>query len=349
MLALRKTQAAFGAELVRLSAPAAPSRNCVLIEVAAAGICGSDVHAYEWTPGYEFMAAHMPVTIGHEFSGIVTAIGEDVTDIAPGARVVCWPTVACAACPACLAGRPQLCPERHVIGLHRDGAFAECVEVPARNCFTLPEGLDLETAALTEPLSVSVNAVDMADIAPGDRTVVLGPGPIGLGAAWVARQRGGDVLLVGFNDGPRLEIARAMGIAHTADLATQSLEEAVLSAFGAKADRVIEATGMSTSVGEGLLALRAGGILVAAGIHSKPLELDLTRFIREKKQLRAAHDTTGAALKEAIRLLGENAAVLSRMITHRKTLAQAAEAFELARARQAVKVMLSPRMEGKIR
>lgn len=346
MIALRKTTAAFGAELVDVDAPDVASPGCVLVKVASAGICGSDVHAYEWTPGYEFMTAHMPVTIGHEFSGVISAVGTDVAHFSVGDRIVCWPTVACGKCPACAAGRPQHCASRAVIGLHRDGGFAECVEVPARNCFRVPESLNLELAALAEPLSISVNAVDVADVAPGDRVVVLGPGPIGLGAAWVAASRGADVLLAGFNDEPRLAIARSMGIARTADLATTTLEAAVLDAFGDKADRVIEATGIAASITDGLSVLRAGGILVAAGIHSRPIELDLTRFIREKKQLRAAHDTTSAAFSQALGLLAENAAVLARMITHRRTFSDAAEAFELARARQAVKVMLSPAKEG---
>ncbi len=345
MIALRKTAAAFGAELVRMAAPAVPSADSVIIEVAATGICGSDVHAYEWTPGYEFMSAHLPLTIGHEFSGIVRSVGAAVTERMPGERVVCWPTIACTRCTACMAGRPQHCPERKVIGLHRNGGFAGCVEVPARNCFRVPDGLDLETAALAEPLSIAVNAVDVADIGEGDRVVVLGPGPIGLGAAWVATRRGAQVLIAGFNDTARLTIARDMGIAGAVDLATTSLDNAVTAAFGDKADRVIEATGIVDSITDGLAVLRPGGILTAAGIHTKPLELDLTRFIREKKQLRAAHDTTHAAFEEAISLLSGNASSLSRMITHRKPLAEAAEAFALARARQAVKVMLIPPQE----
>lgn len=345
MIALRKTATAFGAELVRIAAPATPSADSVIIEVAATGICGSDVHAYEWTPGYEFMAAHLPLTIGHEFSGIVRTLGAAVTDIMPGERVVCWPTVACTRCTACQAERPQHCPERKVIGLHRDGGFARCVEVPARNCLRIPDRLDLETAALAEPLSIAVNAVDVAEIRDGDRVVVLGPGPIGLGAAWVATQRGGKVLVAGFNDTPRLAIAREMGVAATVDLATTSLDAAVTATFGDRADRVIEATGIVSSITEGLAALRPGGILTAAGIHTTPFELDLTRFIREKKQLRAAHDTTHAAFQEAIRLLGDNTDNLARMITHRRPLAEAANAFALARTRQAVKVMLIPPRE----
>ena len=102
MIAFRKTAAAFGAELVTLAAPSsALADGEVLIDVAAAGICGSDIHAYEWTSGYEFMTAAMPVTIGHEFSGTVRAVGQGVTSFKRGDRVVCWPTVTCGKCRTC--------------------------------------------------------------------------------------------------------------------------------------------------------------------------------------------------------------------------------------------------------
>ncbi|WP_026869569.1 zinc-dependent alcohol dehydrogenase [Inquilinus limosus] len=346
MIAFRKTAAAFGAELVASTAPPAPAAGEVLIAVAAAGICGSDLHAYEWTPGYEFMASVLPVTLGHEFAGTVRAVGPGVAGLEVGDRVTCWPTVACGRCFACRAGEPQHCQSRSIVGLHADGGFAEAVRVPAASCRCVPDGLPLEVAALTEPLSVAVNAVDVADVAPGDRVVVLGPGPIGLGIAFVAQLRGAQVLLCGLDDGVRLQRAREMGIAHVADLAGEPLADIVARVFDAPADRVIEATGAARSVHDGLAVLRSGGILVVAGIHSGHLDLDLTRFVRDKKQLRAAHDTTARAFATAIDLLTAHAAVLSRLITHRLPLARAVEAFELARQRQAVKVLLLPQAES---
>lgn len=345
MIALRKVASAFGAGLVETDDPL-PREGEVLVAVAAAGICGSDIHAYEWTPGYEFMAAAMPLTIGHEFAGTVRALGPGVSGFEIGDRVTCWPTVGCGRCAACAARTPQHCRNRRVIGLHVDGGFADAVRVPAANCRLVPDGLPLAVAALTEPLSVAVNAVDVAEIAPGDKVVVLGPGPIGLGIAFVAATRGARVLLCGLNDAPRLGKAREIGILHCVDLAEQSLPDAVRRVFDGPADRVIEATGIARSVGDGLEALRSGGVLVVAGIHSGRLDLDLTRFVREKKQLRAAHDTTARALDEAIALLAAHAEVLARLITHREPLSRAVEAMELARSRQAVKVLLIPQAGG---
>ncbi|ACL58652.1 zinc-dependent alcohol dehydrogenase [Methylobacterium nodulans] len=346
MFALRKSATAFGADLMEIDRPGRPAPGFVTIDVAAAGICGSDLHAYEWTPGYEFMAMAMPVTLGHEFSGVVREVGEGVTGLAAGDSVTCWPTVACGACEACRSGEPQHCQNRAIIGLHCDGGFAETVTVPARNCRPLPAGLPLDVAALAEPLAVAVNAVDVAEVQPGERVVVLGPGPIGLGIAWIAQGRGARVLLAGLDDGVRLATARRMGIAQCVDLREESLEQATRRVFGGPADRVIEATGVARSVSDGLAVLRSGGVMVVAGIHSAPLALDLTHFVRSKKQLRAAHDTTARALDEAIRLLAQHADTLAVLITHRQPLARAVEAFELARSRTAVKVMLIPATAG---
>ncbi|MDP4024648.1 alcohol dehydrogenase catalytic domain-containing protein [Methylobacterium sp. NEAU 140] len=342
MLALRKATAAFGADLVEVEEPAAPGPGRVTVAVAAAGICGSDLHAFAWTPGYAFMTAFMPLTLGHEFSGTIRAVGEGVTALEVGDRVTCWPTVPCGACPACAADRPQDCQARAIVGLHADGAFAEQVVVPAANCRRLPDGLPLPVAALAEPLAVAVNAVDVAGIRPGDRVAVLGPGPIGLCIAFVAQQRGARVLLAGLDDAVRLERARALGIHRTADLAGASLEDAVRQAFDGQADRVIEATGAARSVADGLAVLRSGGVMTVAGIHSRSLDLDLTGFVRSKKQIRAAHDTTASAFDEAIRLLAAHADALGTLITHRRPLGAALEAFDLARSRRAVKVLLVP-------
>lgn len=343
MLALRKTRPAPGAELAQhlLDAKTLPADE-VEIAVHATGICGSDLHAFHWDAGYEFMAKALPVTIGHEFSGTVTALGQNVRTPGVGSRVVCWPTLPCGGCAACMAGHATSCTSRSIVGLHRDGGFAAYVRVPAGSCFPIPDGLPLDRAALAEPLSVAINAVDLAEIEPGQRVAVMGPGPIGLAAAWVAMIRGADVLLLGMNDGPRLDLARRMNIPHCVDLAETRLDIAITQAFGTSADRVIEATGHAGSIEQGLEILRPGGIFVVAGIHGDACQLDLARFVRGKKQLRGAHDTTRQAFEEAIRLLNERGDELAQMITHRMPLSEAMAAFSLAGNGEAMKVLLFP-------
>ncbi len=346
ILALRKTAPAFGAELVETSlADLDLAPDEVEIEVLAAGICGSDLHAYAWDSGYEFMAPLLPVTIGHEFCGIVRARGaavEGEAAVAVGDRVVCWPTVPCGACGACRGGDPLGCEARRIIGLHRDGGFCARVRVPAANCFAVPPGMAPDLAALAEPLAIAIHAADLAGIEAGSRVAVLGPGPIGLAAAWIAARDGARVLLVGLDDPHRLKLAREMGIESVADLSQGTLADHVEAAFGGKADRVIEATGAPASVEEGLGVLRPRGVLVAAGIHSGHCSVDLADLVRGKKQIRGAHDTTEPSFRRAIDLLDREAEALGRLVSHRLPLREALRGFELARGGTAMKIILYP-------
>lgn len=343
MLALRKTRPAPGAELVQMDfAKCPPAGNEVDVSIHAAGVCGSDLHAVAWDAGYGFMEPLLPLTIGHEFSGVVIATGADVTHLNPGDRVVCWPTVPCGTCAGCAAQQPLTCEARRIVGLHSDGGFADRARVPASVLHRIPETLPFDLAALCEPLSVAVNAVNLAQITPGANVVVLGPGPIGAACAFVAQQRGARVLLAGMKDDKRLCIARDMGIAASCDLSETPLADAVETAFGTSADRVIEATGAAASITQGLEVLRPQGILVVGGIHNAPLSLDLARFVREKKQMRGAHDTSPAAFAEAMDLLGSHGAALSHLITHRLPLERALDGIEFARSGSAMKVLLLP-------
>ena len=339
MRALRKTQAAFGLEFADLPPPPPPGPGEVVVSVAAVGICGSDVHAYEWTEGYGFMVPHLPLTMGHEFAGTITRNGIG-SGFEEGERVTVIPFVACGACAACRAENSRNCTNRQGIGLTRDGGFQAEVRVPARSCVRVPAAVDDELAALTEPLGVGLQAVLTAEVALGDTVLVLGPGTIGQAIALFARLAGAArVIVAGRADGPRFEVLRALGFTDVIDVAATPLAEALA---GTRIDVVIEATGVPASINEGFGVLKKGGVLVAAGIHAAPLTLPLTDFVRMRHQLRATH---GAERGSWDRVLAHLAAAPERfrpMTTHRLPLARGLEGFELARQRAASKVILRP-------
>ena len=340
MLTIRKLGPGAGAAVEDCAQAAPPAAAQITIAVRAAGICGSDVHAWAWDAGYDFMTPHLPLTLGHEFAGHVVALGEGVDHLALGDAVVCWPTITCGTCASCRAGSPGDCAQRRVIGLHRDGGFASHVTLPAANALPLPAGLPMDVAALAEPLAVAVHAVDLAEPGFGTKIMVMGPGMIGLCAALVAQDRGADVLLAGHGDQPRLDLARRMGIRRTLDLATDGAA-ATLDGF-APLDAVIEATGNPATIDQGLSLLRQGGIMVVAGIHGGPVTFDINRLVRGKKQLRGSHDTTPRAFREAIGRLAADPDRFAPLITHRLPLSRAEEGFALARQRSALKVLLIP-------
>ena len=344
MQALQKTTPAFGLELREISPPGAPGPGEVSVAVAAAGICGTDLHIYEWTSGYEAMTQAMPVTLGHEFSGRVVAIGPRVTGLRAGAVVAVRPSVVCGRCAACVAGNADACTQREGLGVTRNGGLAKLVNVPADNCIAVPDGLDAQIVALTEPMTVSAEAVDTGEFRAGDRVLVLGPGNIGQGIALFSRAAGAaQVVIVGKDDSLRLDVLRRMGFADTVDLGVRMLQEALAPYLAVgKFDVVFEATGVPAVVQQALDVLRKRGILVIAGIHPGPASVNLTRLVREHQQIRGTYRAPIATWTRVIGFLAANADLVRQMITHKVPLARALEGFELARNRSASKVLILP-------
>ncbi len=339
MKALQKTAPDFGLELREVAEPAPPGAGEVVVDVTAAGICGSDLHIYEWSGGYEFVTPSMPVTLGHEFAGRVAAVGEGVTGLAPGDRVTVMPSVTCGLCAACQARDFDRCVTRTGIGMTRPGAFARFVLAPAINCVPLPAGVDDELAALTEPLTVGARAVESGEIKPGDRVLVMGPGTVGQTIAVMARAAGAEVTIVGKDDPDRLACLLELGFERLVDLKDMPLAD--LAAPG-KFDVVFEATGVPATINHGLGVLRRRGILVVCGIHASHAPVDLNRLNREQLQIRGSNRASRATWGRVVDLLAKEGERLRPMITHRLPLERAIEGFELARQKVASKVMILP-------
>ncbi|WP_280151560.1 alcohol dehydrogenase catalytic domain-containing protein [Piscinibacter sp. XHJ-5] len=338
MQALRKTHAAAGVELVEVPAPQAAAADDVLVRVIATGICGSDLHVDDWTPSYAFITPALPVTLGHEFVG--------VAESGPwrGRRVVVRPSVTCGACAACLAGRHDACERRTGIGMTRDGAFAEWVRVPQRNCVPVPDGLSDELAALAEPLSISMQALRVAGDVRGQRVLVMGPGTIGQGIALLARRAGArQVVVSGRDDEARLAALRRMGFDALVDVEKTPLADACSPWLGGESfDLVFEATGVPETIAEALPLLRRNGIVVVTGIHARPLQLDLTTLVRKQQQLRGSFRPPESDWPQALALMNELGEDMAQMVSHVLPLSRAHEGFALAHGKQASKVLLRP-------
>lgn len=343
MLTLRKTAAAFGLDLGEIAEAPSPAAHEVTVEVEAAGICGSDVHAYEWTDGYGFMVPHLPVVMGHEFAGRIVKAGAGA-GVAEGTRVTVMPGVQCGVCPNCRRGDQRNCQNRASIGLTRNGGFGRYVTIPGANCLPLPDPVDTELGALTEPLCVGAEAVLTGGVGLGDTVLVMGPGTIGQAIAVFARAAGaGRVLIAGKADGPRFDVMRELGFTGILDVAEAPLLDLVMAATGGrKVDVVIEATGYPPSVVDGLGVLRTGGVLVVAGIHPGPVSLPLTTFVRARHQLRATHGCERPTWDKVLGLMAREPERIRPMISHRLPLSRGIEGFELSRQRAASKVILKP-------
>jgi threonine 3-dehydrogenase len=344
MKALQKTTPAFGVELREVEPPGRPGSGDVLIKVGAVGVCGSDVHIYEWTGNYEHVTPVMPVTLGHEFGGHVAEVGPNVTDLTPGDAVAIVPSVTCGTCAACQAQQFDDCPSRNSIGITLPGAFAPLVVVPAVNCIRLPRAVDSELAALTEPMTIGARAVESGEIKPGDRVLIMGPGPIGQSIAVMAREAGAaEIIIVGKDDAPRLGCLQALGFDHTIDLAEGTLKDHLTPYLNSgKFDVVFEATGVGATLQQGLDVLRRFGILVTCAIHAAPAAFDVTPFVRVQQQIRGSARGTAATWQRVLDVLEKKGEQLRRMITHRLPLEHVVEGFELARQKAASKVIIIP-------
>ena len=195
----------------------------VLVRVAFAGICGSDMHIIHGDNAFE----RFPRITGHEFAGLVEAVGEGVEGVTVGDRVCIDPVISCGHCYPCRIGRPNVCTALEVIGVHRNGGFEERVNVPAGNVHRLPENLGLDAAALVEPYTIAANVLGRMQPHPGDRLLILGAGVIGLTILQVARAQGIEDITVSDVIDARLATARELGATRTLNGAEQDVEAEV--------------------------------------------------------------------------------------------------------------------------
>jgi L-iditol 2-dehydrogenase len=319
-----------------------PGPSEVLLGVASCGVCGSDVHAFRSDPGFEWVTT--PVTLGHEFSGIVEEVGPGVTRVSPGDRVVAVAVQGCGRCETCLSDATHLCPDRVAIGLSRDGGMAEYAVMSEQHLVPVPEGLDLAVAALGEPLSVAVHAVDVrAEIEPGQRVVVSGPGPIGVLCGMLVRHRQSEVLLTGVeqDSASRLPAAERVGL-RTANLSEKPLEEHLRDSFGDYAPDVwIESSGSVRALGSALESVRPGGTVGVVGLYAEEMRFSPTDAVRREISLMFSYSCNYADYQTALDLLGTGAIDPDPLLS-KYPLGSAPEAFEAVGQGRTVKAMLLP-------
>jgi len=325
-----------------------PGPDELLIEVAACGICGSDVHGYDGSTGRRIP----PIVMGHEAAGVVSAVGAEVRGFAPGDRVTFDSTVFCGACDYCLKGEVNLCNRRQVIGVscgeyRRAGAFAEFLTVPARVAYHLPKTLSFAEAAMLEAVSVALHGVAVTEMKGGETVLVIGAGMIGLLLLQASRAAGASRVFVSDVDTTRLKLADELGASETFVAPGVALVEEVLRRTeGSGVDVVLEAVGREETIATGIDCVRKGGTVTLVGNISPQVGLPLQKVVSRQIRLQGSCASAGE-YPEAMRLMAEGRIKVAPLITAVAPLSDGPAWFERLHAREPnlMKVVLDPRSQ----
>jgi L-iditol 2-dehydrogenase len=312
----------------------------VKIEVKFAGICGTDLHVY-----HDTFKNYPPVTLGHEFSGVIVEVGSKVQRVKVGDRVAVNPSTAvvCGTCEYCLQGYYMFCPIRRGMGHGVNGAFTKYVAVRDDQVYTLPQHVSLEEAALAEPLACAVQAIEeLTDLHAGDVVLLSGPGPIGMLCLQLLTAKGCRVIVAGTGqDQLRLEMALRLGASMAIDVTAEDLQQIVLRETGGLGvDAAVECAGAGASVVACLNAVKRLGKHIQVGIVGREVTLPFDTILYKQLQVVGTLAHSQKTWVRVIKLLHQRKLALTETITHRLPMSRWEEAFELCERKQGLKVFL---------
>lgn len=317
----------------------AMGRGQVLIEVKACGICGTDMHIYSGGQGPS--AVKPPIILGHEFSGKVVDVGDDVTDIAIGDKVTVDPNIYCGRCHYCRTGRGHLCVNLKNIGVMLDGGFAEYCVVPQNQAYKMPDDMPYEVGAMVEPVACCLHGTDLAGIKPGDSVVVLGGGAIGLIHAQLARLAGAASVIISEPSAARRALAEQLGFDALVDPVNQDVRKTVMDMTVYGADVVIEAAGLAATARQAFDLVKRGGTVLQFGVVDESAEIGLKPFDIYQKEIKWIGSFVNPYTHaRALELLAKGKIEVFSLISHRYTLDQIDEGLKPDERGNRIKAMV---------
>jgi threonine 3-dehydrogenase len=339
MQAIVKAQRAPGLTVRSVPKPHAGPGE-VLIAVRHAGVCGTDLHIADWNAWAQGRIAP-PVVVGHEFAGEIVAVGDGVAELSVGQLVTAEGHIVCGHCLQCRTGHSHICQNTRIIGVDRDGAFAEYIAMPATNVLPL-DGIPTTVGAVMDPMGNAFHTVLSADI-PGSTVFVVGCGPIGCFAVGIARAAGAARVIASDVNTKRLALARRMGAQVTIDASADDVVRTVLGETGGEgADLVCEMSGVPAALQQAFGAVRLGGRVHLLGLPNGAVPLDLARDVIFKGI--TVYGVVGRKMYETWHQMRRylTAGLLDPrpVITHQFPLAKIDEALAAIRAGDAGKIIL---------
>ncbi len=316
-----------------------PESEQVIIQVKAVGICGSDVHGFRGTTGRRMP----PIIMGHEFSGVVSAVGTAVNEWKTGDRVVINPLLTCGVCASCLAGKPNTCQDRHCLGVDMHGAYASFVAVHRSMVHALPDEVTFAQGAMVEPLAVAMHAANITDFSLCEDVVIIGAGTIGLLTLLSVKMKGAGKVIQIDTDPHRLAFAESIGATHVINAAKTDAVQEVRALTGDKgADAVIEAVGISATANQSLYLVKNGGNVTWIGNSQPEIKINMQQIVTRELTLKGSYGFT-SEFTTALAAIQQQ--IIDPMVLVEKeiTLAEASNIIDdLARGKaQYIKVMVN--------
>jgi L-iditol 2-dehydrogenase len=330
-------------EIRQIPEPPAPGPNEVVLEVRAAGVCGSDLHMWHENHSWKIK---LPLVLGHEFCGVVADVGANVNGFKVGDRVACETAAqVCNQCIYCLTGNYNLCPNRLGYGALADGAFTRYVTARPQILHHIPDNVPFEHAALTEPICVAYNALveKTSSMKPGDTVVIQGPGPIGIMALLVTRLRGASTIIVlgTDRDQHRLDVAAELGATHAINIQRENVTDLVRSmGDGFGVDLVVDCTGVSIALKQAMELVRPNGTITKIGWGPEPLGYSLDPLVGKAVTLQGSFSHTYSTWERVLGLLSSGQINLEPVIGGLYSLNDWETAFSKMEAGDNVKSVL---------
>ena len=343
MKALVKERPEPGLSLLEIPMPHVRHADDVLFKVEYCAICVGETKVYDWN---EWAASdktlELPTVLGHEASGVVVEVGEQVTAFKPGDRIVNDPLIYCGTCYQCRSGHTNMCVNREIYGKRR-GAFSEYAVLPERVICPLNDRLSLEEGAVLENLGIAVHAVEAEHHDPGDWAVIIGAGPIGILAAQALVAWGVNTVITELSE-PRLEAARRLSGALVIDVGQEDPVQRVLDLTRGKgADFVIEMGATQKALDQAFEMVRIRGTIVTIGTFNEPVSFNpFFKMTRREIRLQSVMGRNWETWRRMNQLIDADKVSLKPLITHILPLEEYAKGFDLVKGHDVLKVLLKP-------
>ena len=339
MKALVKARAEPGLELEDVPVPA-PGRDDVLIRVLRTGLCGTDLHIYEWD-NWAQANVPVPLVVGHEFVGEVVEAGSDVQELRPGDLVSGEGHLVCGRCRNCMAGRRVQCAHTKGVGVNHPGAFAEYIALPAMNAWRHPPDINLDVAAIFDPFGNAVHTVLTFPVL-GEDVLITGAGPIGLMAAIVARHAGARYIAISDVSEYRLKLAEQIGVTLAANVTETKLTD-VMAKLGMREgfDIGLEMSGKPAALREMLSSMTHGGKIAMLGLPTEEFGIDWAHLVTNMITIKGIYGRQMFETWYEMSVLIQSGLDITPVITHRYDAADFGEAFATVRSGRCGKVVLN--------